>query len=47
MKRIIYIIFFGWVLSSVPALAQEVWDPNTSPTATHKAYGGVLFDPRK
>lgn len=44
MKRIICFILAGWVLSSTSVLAQEVWDPNTSPTATHKAYSGVLFD---
>ena len=44
MKQLVCFILAGWVLSSAPTLAQEVWDPNTSPTATHKAYGGVLFD---
>ena len=44
MKRVVCFIVAGWVLNLAPALAQEVWDPNTSPTAMHKAYGGVLFD---
>lgn len=44
MKRLVCIILVGWVLSAVPTPAQEVWDPNTSPTATHRTYGGVLFD---
>ena len=44
MKHFALFISFILALASITAAAQEKWDPNTSPTATHKAYGGVLFD---
>lgn len=44
MKNLTCIFVAGLLFVSMMAQAQEMWDPNTSPTATHKAYGGVLFD---
>ena len=44
MKHFALFISFILALASITAAAQEKWDPNTSPTAMHKAYGGVLFN---
>ena len=43
MKHFILTVSLFLTLLS-PAGAQEIWDPNTSPTATSKSYGGILFD---